>query len=176
VKPAVAVSLRFRTLLVAACLLAAASALTAAPPAKALARAASSRSTVITGSAWGANNAPLPGAHVQLRNVIDGKIIARTIADDTGHFAFSELEGGTYIVEMVTEAGKIMSVGHAFSIAPGETVATFVRLGTRTPWFPAFFSSASSVTSSAAAQGVTALTTAQAPLSPPSSGALTGVK
>jgi hypothetical protein len=155
----------------------------AGPPAKAAsgARTAGSlHSTVIMGSAWGANNAPIPGAHVQLRNVINGKVVASAVADDAGRFAFADLESGTYAVEMVTEAGKVVSIGHAFSIAPGESVATFVRLGTNVrlgahaPWFSAFFSNtaaafsntATAVTTSAASQGVTALERVQYPSSP----------
>lgn len=58
-----------------------------------------------------------------------------------------------------------MTVGHAFVIAPGETVATFVRLGTKVPWFHGFFSNAASaVASTAASQGITAIAPVQLPL------------
>ena len=51
------------------------------------------------------------------------------------------------------------------SIAPGETVATFVRLGTKVPWFPGFFgNAASAVASTAASQGITAIAPVQLPL------------
>jgi hypothetical protein len=56
-------------------------------------------------------------------------------------------------------------VGHAFVIAPGETVATFVRLGTKVPWFTGFFNNAASaVASTAAGLGVTAIAPVQLPL------------
>jgi hypothetical protein len=43
-------------------------------------------------------------------------------------------------------------------VAPGETVATFVRLGSKAPWFNGFFSNAAAaVASSAAAAGITAV-------------------
>jgi hypothetical protein len=166
--------------MLAACLAVAVTALDAAPPpAKAGVRAASasSRSTVVMGSAWGPKNTPVPGARLQLRNVVNGKVVARTIADDAGRFAFTDLEGGTYVVEVVNEAGKIVSVGHAFGVAPGESVATFVRLGTKAPWFPNFFgNTATAVTTAASSQGVTALAPVQEPLSPPPSGTLSGIK
>ena len=45
-----------------------------------------------------------------------------------------------------------------FTIGQGETVATFVRLGTKVPWIAGFFSNAAAVASTAAAaEGVTAL-------------------
>jgi hypothetical protein len=119
------------------------------------------------GSAWNAANAPLPGAHLQLRNVGNGKIVARANADEAGHFVFTNLDSGSYVVELVTETGKILTVGQTFAIAPGETVATFVRLGTKTPWFAEFFGNAAgAVTAVAASQGITALAPVQLPASP----------
>src|SRR5436853_412914 len=54
--------------------------------------------------------------------------------------------------------GRIEVVGRVFAIAPGETVATFVRTGTKVPWFTGFFNnSMSAVAASAASQGVTAI-------------------
>lgn len=122
--------------------------------------------TIIMGSAWTSANTPIAGAHVQLRNVVNGKIVANAIADEDGKFAFTDLESGSYDVELVNESGKILTVGHMFSIAPGESVATFVRLGAKAPWFVGFFGNASSaVTSAAASHGVTALAPVQLPLS-----------
>jgi len=116
-------------------------------------------------AAWKMDNTPIPGARVQLRNVISGKVEATTVADQAGQFTFSRIEGGTYVVELLGEHGKILTVGHAFVIAPGETVATFVRLGTKVPWFTDFFSNAASaVASTAASQGITALAPVQLPL------------
>lgn len=121
-------------------------------------------STTITGVAWNAANAPLTGAHLQLRNVANGNVVARANADEAGRFAFTNLEGGSYVIEVVNDAGKIIGLGHTFAIAPGETIATFVRLGTKTPWFADFFGNAAgAVTSTAASQGITALAPVQLP-------------
>src|SRR5258708_25708544 len=100
--------------------------------------------TSVLGAAWKVDNSPIPGARVQLRNLVSGKVEARAVADLSGQFTFSRIEGGTYVVELLGENGKIVTVGHAFVIAPGETVATFVRLGAKVPSFNGFFGNAAS--------------------------------
>jgi hypothetical protein len=121
--------------------------------------------TSVIGAAWKVDNTPIAEAQVQLRNLVSGKVEARSVADVAGQFTFANIEGGTYAVELLGENGRIVTVGHAFVIAPGETVATFVRLGTKVPWFQGFFNNvASAVASTAASQGITALAPVQLPL------------
>jgi len=44
------------------------------------------------------------------------------------------------------------------TLGPGDTIATFVRLGAKVPWFSGFFgNSALAVAAAAAATGLTAL-------------------
>lgn len=141
------------------------------PPARSPARVGAATGsgglTSVLGSAWKVDNTPIPGARVQLRNLVSGKVEATTVADQAGQFTFSHIEGGTYVVELLGENGKIATVGHAFVIAPGETVATFVRLGTKVPWFTGFFgNAASAVASTAASQGITAIAPVQYCVSP----------
>jgi hypothetical protein len=122
-------------------------------------------STSVLGVAWKVDNTPIPGARVQLRNLVSGKVEAKAVADENGQFTFPHLDGGSYVVELVGESGRIVTVGHAFVIAPGETVATFVRLGTKVPWFSGFFgNAATAVASTAAGQGITAIAPVQLPL------------
>jgi hypothetical protein len=125
------------------------------------------RATTILGSAWTANNAPIAQARLRLRNVISGRVEATTIANEAGQFAFENVEGGSYLVELVNEAGKIQVVGHIFTIAQGETVATFVRLGgTKVPWFAGFFNnSVMAVSASAASGGIAAIAPVTRPVS-----------
>jgi hypothetical protein len=116
------------------------------------------RAASIFGTAWRGDNSPIADARLRLRNVITGRTEATTVANEDGRFTFSGIEGGTYVVELVSESGKILAVGQVFAISSGETVATFVRLGTRVPWYTSFFSNAAAAaTTAAAAQGVTAL-------------------
>jgi hypothetical protein len=122
--------------------------------------------TSIQGMAWAADNTPLRQAHVRLRNVISGRIEATAVADELGQFAFESVEGGSYLVELVNESGKVLVAGHTFTIAPGETVATFVRLGAKVPWFSGFFAnSLAAVSSTAAGEGITALAPVARPVS-----------
>jgi len=118
------------------------------------------------GAAWTVNNQPIPAARVQLRNVVTGKIAGTAVADDAGRFTFSNIEGGSYVVELVGANGKILTVGHPFVIAAGETVATFVRLAAQAPWYAGFFSNAAAAASSTAAgYGITAMAPVQLPIS-----------
>jgi hypothetical protein len=116
------------------------------------------RATTIHGSAWHADNTPIPHARLRLRNALTGRIEATAVANERGQFAFSGIEGGTYVIELVSEQGKVLALGHTFSVAPGETVATFVRLGAKVSWFSGFFSNAAAAAAStAAATGITAI-------------------
>jgi hypothetical protein len=122
------------------------------------------RVTSIHGGAWRADNTPIPEARLRLRNVVTGKIDATTVADEEGQFVFTGIPEGTYLVEMVSESGKVLTLGQVFTVAPGESVATFVRLGTKVPWFTGFFGNASlAVAASAAAAGVLALSPESVP-------------
>ncbi len=115
-------------------------------------------STSIIGSAWKSDNTPLPNAKLRLRSADTGKIQATTVANEAGQFVFSGIESGSYIVELASDGGKLLAVSHTLMVGPGETVATFVRTGTRVPWFTGFFANAATAVSLAAASiGVTAV-------------------
>jgi hypothetical protein len=116
------------------------------------------KATTIMGTAWKADNTPIRLAQLRLRNLVTGRVEATTTSNDAGQFVFENVESGNYVVELLNEAGKVQIVGHPFTIAQGETVATFVRAGTKVPWFNGFFgNSVSAVASTAASEGITAL-------------------
>lgn len=131
---------------------------------------AGARTTTVFGYVWDARNVPIAFANVRLRNVVTGRVEANAVAADNGEFSFDNLEGGTYVIEYVDQNTKVLAVGHVFSVAPGETVATFIRLANRLPWFAALLgtgtNAAASVVSSAASLGVTAIAPGQRPVSP----------
>ena len=129
------------------------------------------RVTSVLGAAWNVDNTPIRDAVIRLRNVVTGKIEAVAKANEVGQFAFENVNGGSYVVELVAASGKIQTVGHVFTIAPGETVATFVRVGTKVPWGTALFNNtASAVSSSAASEGITAIAPVAYCSSPPCGG------
>ena len=127
-----------------------------------------SRTTAILGAAWNRDNTPIKGANLRLRNVVSGKIEAVTRANADGQFAFDNIGGGSYVVELVSDGGHIETIGNVFTIAPGETVATFVRLGPKVPWAAALFNNtAGNVASTAATEGITAIKPTDLCQSPP---------
>lgn len=88
------------------------------------------RVTSVMGYLWAGEGTPVSNATVQLRNIVTGQIEQVSSTLQNGAFAFQNVTSGTYAIEYVTDtAGRVLAVGQAFSVAPGETVATFVRLG-----------------------------------------------
>ncbi len=132
-------------------------------PARARAATSPAAVTTILGSAWYADNSPIPEPKVRLRSVTTGRIEAEIVGDASGHFTFTNVGGGTYVVELVNDSGRVLTVGHPFVILRGETVATFVRLGSKAPGGSFFANAAVAAIASAAGLGVTAL----APTAPP---------
>jgi hypothetical protein len=88
---------------------------------------------------------------------VTGRIEAVTAANESGRFSFPGVEGGTYVIELADQMGKVLALGNVFTVAAGETVTTFLRLSTKVPWFRGFFgNAASAVAATASATGVTA--------------------
>jgi hypothetical protein len=118
----------------------------------------SSRATSIQGVAWNADNSPVKFARIRLRNIVSGRIQAGVVANEDGRFVFADVPPGAYLVELVNDDGRVLAVGHTFTIGEGETVATFVRLPSKAPWFQGFFSNAAAIIAVAAAStGITAV-------------------
>jgi hypothetical protein len=112
----------------------------------------------IIGTAWQHDNSPISYALVRLRNVAGGRIVMGTEANAQGRFTFLQVAPGSYVVELVDAGGDVRAVGQMFSLGSGETVATFIRLGTQVPWFSGFFgNAAAAVLATAASLGVTAV-------------------
>lgn len=115
-----------------------------------------SRLTSVMGYLWAGEGMPVSNATVQLRNIVTGQIEQVSSTLQNGAFAFQNVSSGTYAIEYVTEsAGRVLAVGQAFSVAPGETVATFVRLGSKLALLvPDLASNAAQAVVSNAAQAV----------------------
>lgn len=112
----------------------------------------------ISGSAWDADSKPLSGARLRLRNADTGRLRAATLADDDGKFLFTGIESGTFVLELVSESGKVLATGSTLAVGPADSIVTFIRLGSRSPWVAGFFTNAAAViAATAAAAGVTAI-------------------
>jgi hypothetical protein len=125
------------------------------------------RSTSVHGVVWNADNTPFPNSKVRLRNLQTGRADATATANEEGRFTFENLESGSYVIELVGDDGRVIALGQSFRIEPGETVATFVRLGVRQPRLAGLFSNAAAaVISAASSAGVTAIGSQAPPASP----------
>jgi hypothetical protein len=115
-------------------------------------------SSKVLGVVWNADSSPVPNARVRLRNLQTGRVDATGVANQAGQFTFENLENGSYVIEFVDEGGRIRALGQSFRIDNGETIATFVRLAARQPWFAGFFDNAAAAAITAASSaGVTAV-------------------
>lgn len=133
--------------------------------------AATSTLGSVVGGVWDAQDRPVPGIRLRLRNVVTGSRPTAGAADEAGRFSFTDVANGLYIVEVLGENGKLLTVSHTFNVGSGETVATFVRLGAKGPGAHGFFrNAASAALLAAAAAGVTAVAPEAKPCSSPSPG------
>lgn len=87
----------------------------------------------IAGYLWTAGNAAIINGSVQLRNTGTGAIDMTTRTHTAGEFMFDSVPAGAYVIEYVitngsTDTRTARASGQPFTLAAGETVATFVRL------------------------------------------------
>lgn len=133
------------------------------------------KSTQIMGYLWTANNGAITDASVQIRNTVTNAIEAVTKTNSAGEFVFQNVNPGEYMIEYVTDSAKhsLIALGHPFTVSPGETVATFVRLSNGLPMLlPNELGNltsnvASQAVTSAATQGVTSVVSPLIQVVPP---------
>lgn len=112
----------------------------------------------VVGFAWTASNEPLRDVEVRLRDLLSGTVAARVRTTDTGEFLFRDVEGGSYVVEIADERGRVVALGAPFRLASGETIATFVRLALAAPSYGAVLSNtAAAAVFAAAGLGIAAV-------------------
>jgi len=76
----------------------------------------------ISGIARNAQDQVLPSVKVQLRNVDTGQLVATSRAGTDGKFEFTGLNPGTYVVEIVDDAGRIVGLSPATALAAGGAI------------------------------------------------------
>jgi hypothetical protein len=147
-----------------------------------------SRATSIVGYLWTSNDGVIGNATVQLRNTVTGAVVDQVKSNALGEFVFNNVDSGEYAVEYVSNAATtagttaansaasnvVQAVGQPFTAAPGETVATFVRLANAPAIIVPDLASniATSAVQTAASAGVTTVVTPIAPVTeaPPPAG------
>jgi hypothetical protein len=139
--------------------------------------AAGARSTTVVGYLWTAQNAPMTDATVQLKNSVTGQVEMYARTNSLGEFAFNNVDTGQYVIEYASDGvSRVAAIGHPFTVAPGETVATFVRLSNALPMvLPDVAGNvAASALQGAASASITTVVTPIAPVEtappPPASG------
>jgi len=121
----------------------------------------------VVGRAWRADNSPFPRAHLRLRDVRTGRTVAETVADERGQFKFDRVPPGAYVVELVADDHRVLALGPLIGVSPDDTVTTFVRLATQSPWTANLFTNAAAaVIAAASGLGITASGSSGMPVSP----------
>lgn len=101
----------------------------------------------------------ISGLTVRLRSLTTDRVEGITATDASGRFTFPNVEAGEYRIEVLSGRNALQVISPKLSVAPGETVGLFMRVGTRVPWFSGFFANtAANAVSTAASVGVTAVT------------------
>jgi hypothetical protein len=80
----------------------------------------------LNGVAQGANKATLPNYTVQVRNASTGALAGSTLSSQTGTFTFASLQPGSYIVEIIDAAGKVVGLSPSVAVGTGATVSVTV--------------------------------------------------
>lgn len=133
-----------------------------------VARAAAGRSlAMIQGTALYADRSPIPYAKLQLRNLDSQRIEQVTSANYTGDFSFLAHPGIPYIVELVDDAGRVLTTGAIVAADAGQTAGALVILPARAMTLAGLFrNTAGALVAAAAGTGITAVTTTGVPQSP----------
>jgi len=82
----------------------------------------------ISGVAKGQDQRPLANTTVRLRNVANGQLVGATRTNTLGEFSFTGLGQGTYVIEIVDAAGKIIGTSAQISLAAGTMAVSGVAI------------------------------------------------
>ena len=127
--------------------------------------------TMIQGNALNSTNGQVANAVVRLRDARFGRIVGTEITDQSGLFAFRNVDPGTYIVEMMAaDESSVLAASQLLNVNAGEVVSAVVKLPFRVPPFAGAMGVNSTPTATllatqAAANGVIAIASTT-PVSP----------
>ncbi len=101
----------------------------------ALARAKERALTTIQGNALNSTNGRLIGVLARLRDARFGRIVDAQLTDQSGLFAFTSVDPGSYIVEIMASDQSILAASQLLSVNAGEAATAVVKLPFRMPAF-----------------------------------------
>jgi hypothetical protein len=63
-----------------------------------------------------------------LRDTRSGRILALGLTDQTGQFAFQNVDPGNYVVELVSRNETVLAASNIITVGAGDSVSTIVKL------------------------------------------------
>jgi hypothetical protein len=84
--------------------------------------------STIQGNALNSSNGPLPSGTVRLRDARFGGIVDQQVTDRSGFFAFTAVDPGNYVVEIVGPDKTILAASQIVNVNAGETASAVVKL------------------------------------------------
>jgi len=130
---------------------------------------AASTFATIQGNALDALDRPLPNYPVRLRNARTGRVVGQQLTDDAGLFSFTNVDPGSYIVELVGDNLRVEATSALLPVDAGDVVSTVVQLPGRrrvVGWFGDSVGHAAAVIAGAAGAGVLAVNMTGEDISP----------
>jgi len=121
---------------------------------------------VVQGSAISAANTMIAGGVVRLRDIKFGRITDVQTTDTAGHFAFTSVDPGSYVVELLGKDERVLAASDIVTVEAGRNVSTIVRVPSNVApggFFHSGVPVAVAVAAAAAAAGVLAITPGSAP-------------
>ena len=116
------------------------------PVPRLLAAARAVAPTMIQGNALSSTNGQMPNTVVRLRDARFGRIVGTEITDQSGLFAFRNVDPGTYIVEVMgSDSQTILAASQMLNVNAGEAVSAIVKLPFRIPPFAGLMGGESTV-------------------------------
>lgn len=80
----------------------------------------------VIGVAWQDDGTAVPYPQLQIRNLENGQVVARTTGTESGEFSFDGLAEGVYVIELLDEDGRVVDVGQPMVLASGQTFGMFL--------------------------------------------------